>query len=126
MISRGVRTLALTNRSSLAFQTPGARVMDPDRDSATSLSPSEFDARIQPGVGDIDDDVDEQITNGCHQDRSLDQWKIAPFDCVDGELPDSLPGEDGFSDHRAAQQRAELQANDGNDRNQRVAQPVGD
>src|SRR3546814_7326075 len=60
----------------------------------------------------------------CRKDQydPLHGWKITRLDRRHQQSPDARPGEDRFSQSRATQHGSKLQADDGQDRNQRVAQ----
>lgn len=58
------------------------------------------------------------------EDAILEHRKIARFGGVYDQRSDARPGEHRFHHHRAADDDAHLQADDGNDRNERIAQAV--
>src|SRR5688572_31810740 len=52
------------------------------------------------------------------QDGGLDHREIAAVDPLDQVAADAGPGEDGLDDHRAAQDEAEVEPQDGDDRSE--------
>ena len=54
----------------------------------------------------------------------MQQRVVARLDGLDGEASDAGPGKNGFGDDGAGEQRAELQADDGDDGNERVGKGV--
>ena len=57
-------------------------------------------------------------------DAALQHRIVAPADRLDQPFADARPGEDRLGQDRAGEQHADLQADHGDDRDQRVAQGV--
>src|SRR5439155_17769806 len=81
-----------------------------------------------PGVDEAIRNVHEQI---CHditrrgeKDDALDHWIVLREDRVDGQLSDPLSREDGLDDDAAGDELSELEPDDGDDRDERVAHRV--
>ncbi len=89
-----------------------------------SLSRSLPDPWIRHGIQKVRQKIDRNVRQANRQDAALHQIVIAIADGLDGEASDAGPGEDGFGDDGAGEERAELQAEDGNDGDHGVAQGV--
>src|SRR5215831_17978928 len=66
--------------------------------------------RIEKTVSDIDHQVDQHITEGCHQDCPLDHGKIFFQNPTHSKTPYAWPSKDGFNDDRPTQQPAKLES----------------
>ena len=84
----------------------------------------EADPRIEQPVGQIGEQVHQHVGDGDEQDAALHQRVVAEADRLDQQPADAGPREDRLGDDRAGQHRAELQADDRDDRNQAVAERV--
>src|SRR4029453_17854374 len=93
----------------------GARLPRPGRRSARS------DPGIDPAIEHVDHEVAHDEAHGDQQHDALHERVVAGKYRVDHEASDTGQGEDVFGDDRAADQRAELQAEDGHDGDQRVS-----
>src|SRR5262247_1162418 len=82
------------------------------------------DPWIDAAVKQIDAEIDQDHDRGDQHDTALQRRIVAPANCLDQPLADSGPGEDRFSQYGTGQQRADLQAYDGYDRDHGVAQRV--
>src|SRR6266404_4230933 len=82
------------------------------------------DARIDRDIGEIDQHVDDEEEDHDQQDTALDRGNVALEHRVDQERADAGPGEELFDNHRLPHQRTELQADRGDDEDERVAHDV--
>src|SRR5712692_8918225 len=85
---------------------------------------SEPDARVDERIDGVDRQIDCHKSDGVHQHDARDQRIIARGDAGDQEVADAGPREHGLHDDRASEQGAQLEADDGHDRDQGVAQDV--
>jgi hypothetical protein len=81
-------------------------------------------ARVGDGVGDVGEEVDGDVGEADGEDTALDQGIVAVGDGGQGEAADAGPAEDGFGNDGSCEKAAELQANDGEDRDESVAEGV--
>src|SRR5882757_1320755 len=81
-------------------------------------------ARVGYSVGDIGEEIHSHISESYGQDATLHQGIVAIGDGGQGEAADARPTEDCFSYDGTRKQAAKLQADDCEDRDQRVAQGV--
>src|SRR5919198_1373550 len=91
-------------------------------DMATRLP--ELHARIDDGVAEVDQRVEDDVAAGDEQDRGLEDRVVAGEDRADGVLADAGDGEDLLDDQRAAEQLAGLGPDQGQDRDERILQRV--
>src|SRR5690606_58792 len=82
------------------------------------------DSRVQPGVQQVDDQVDHEKHRGDVEHRSLEDGEVPVPHCQVGEPPDAGPGEDDLHHHHAAEEEAELEADDGDDGDPGVGEDV--
>ena len=80
--------------------------------------------RIEIDVEHVDQQVDGEERDREDHDRALRRREIAGDDGADREPADAGPGEHGLRHHGAAEQERRLQADQGDDRDQRIAQRV--
>src|SRR6185436_9714828 len=80
-------------------QLPGARV-----DTGPLSSGPEPDARIEPRVAEIHQEVAQHEDHRHHEDRRLDQGEVPVVDGEDHEPADARPGEDHLADERPAEE----------------------
>src|SRR5262245_58862028 len=80
------------------------------------------DPRIQEHVQNIGEEVGQQHGQGQDEYHALQHGEIPEEDRVSGQAAEAGEREDGFHDDRAAEQPPRLQADDGDDGNQRVLQ----
>src|SRR4051794_30933670 len=85
---------------------------------------SVVDAWIQPGVDEIDDQVDQDHHCSDNQNVALELGVIALKDRIERQAPKAGHREDRLDDDRAAQEIAELDAQDGYYRDQGVLERV--
>src|SRR5438105_809206 len=77
--------------------------------------------RIDHAVEHVDDEIDADDDRRDQQNAALDNRIIARLDAVDQPIADARPGENRFGEDRARQQQTDLEADDGDDRDQRIA-----
>src|SRR3990172_9469029 len=85
---------------------------------------TQTNAGIKVSVRQIDNQVDNDEADGDDQRKRLHDGVIARGDGIEQAFADAGQAKHGLGQYRAAQQRAELQADDGNHRQQRVAHGV--
>ena len=88
-------------------------------DPTSSLQP---DAGIDHAIQHVHDEVDHHEDHRHQKDDALHHRKVAGGDALDDQTSHARPGEDLLGDDRAAQQRGELHAQDGDDGAHRVFQ----
>src|SRR5437773_8809081 len=110
--ARAARRSASQRRS----RTAGSR--------ATSARSAKPDSGIDPAIQQVDEEVADDEADRDQQNYALHERIVARKDRVDHEAPDAGQREDVFRDHRAADQRAELEAHDGDDGDERILQHV--
>src|SRR5688500_7728743 len=79
---------------------------------------------VDDGVYDVDDQVHCHDDERYDQQAALDDDVVALGDRVDHPLADPGPGKDRFGQDGARHQRADLQADGGDDGDQRIAKSV--
>src|SRR5439155_9119824 len=84
------------------------------------------DARIEEAIDEVDDEVDHDEQHGGDEHRALHDGIVAVVDRLDREPADAGPGKHGLGHDGAAEQGAELQAGDRDDRHRGVLQRVLD
>src|SRR6266545_1963595 len=82
------------------------------------------DAWVDRAVQQIDGEVDQRDDHGREQHDALHERIVALVDRLDEQPADAWPGEDGLGDDRAAEQRADLEANHRHHRDQSIGQRV--
>src|SRR2546423_10625011 len=82
------------------------------------------DARIEPAIEQIHEQVHEDEDGGDQQHQALNEVEIAARGGVDEELADAVDVEHLLGHDEAADQERELEADDGDDRQHGVAQRV--
>src|SRR5262245_35999932 len=110
---------AATAASATSPTTASARAVT----SALRLEP---DARVQPHVGQVHQEVDDHERRGHQQDHRLDDRVVAVLDRREGEAADARPREDLLDHEGAAHQGAELEREHGDHRQEGVLQRVPD
>ena len=90
----------------------GHRVMEP-----ASLA----DPRVEEPVGQVDDEVHEHVQHGNDQGEALDDHVVAAGDRLVDRPADAGQVEDRLGEDGPGQEPAQLQADDGHDRQERVA-----
>src|SRR5262249_56689188 len=81
-------------------------------------------AGIEDAIEEVDDEVDDDEHDGGEEDRALHHRIVAVVDGLHGKAADARPGKDRLRHHRPAQESAELERGDGEDRDGRVAEGV--
>ena len=76
------------------------------------------------GIGDVDQDVDGDHRSDQQHHHAFDDDQVALGDRLEHQPPEAGQVEDVLDDDRAGQQEGELQAEDGQHRDHRVAQRV--
>src|SRR6185503_11030657 len=95
--------------------------------SATGVTSSGMpDARVHHAIEEVDDEVDGDDDGRDEQDAALHDGVVARLHAVDQPVADARPGEDRLGQDRAGQKQADLQADDRDDWDERVAQRVHD
>src|SRR5262245_17479006 len=82
------------------------------------------DARIEPGVHEVDREVEAHQRCRYQHDVRLHHGVVAEEDRLHRQASHSGQSEDRLDDHGAGQQRSELAAHDGDDGDQRVLERV--
>src|SRR2546422_2615033 len=85
---------------------------------------SQPNPRVEVGVEDVNDQIDEHEGGREEEDRRLHHRIVAVVDGLDRQSADARPGEDRLGDDRAAEQRAQLDPDDGHDRDGGVFEGV--
>src|SRR3954466_4164356 len=114
---------------STAFTTPSG-VSNCTRRSLTSSSGVEaagsgiFHPRVEERVRDVDDQVEQDDEEGGEQDRALDLRQVEPLDRVIAVAADAGDVEHRLGEDRAAEQDAEVEAQDRDDGSDGAAHAV--
>src|SRR5262245_43925384 len=82
------------------------------------------DPRIEHGTHDVDHEVDQYVGSAGQEDEALHDGDVTVQDHVDRQPSQALAGEHVLDDDTPAEQRAELEADDGDDRDDRVPERV--
>src|SRR6476469_4177625 len=85
---------------------------------------SEADAGVAAALNKKDQGVEEDDEEGAEHDDRHHRRQVEVFQRFVGVLDDAVEAEDAFDQDRAADQGAEVEAEDGDDRDQRVAHHV--
>src|SRR5215213_6785977 len=86
---------------------------------------SQTDPRIEEGVDDVGEQIDEDHQDGEDERCRLHKWVVASGDGVDQKLAGPWQTEDVLDDDCAAQEIADREPEQCQRRNQRIAQNVG-
>src|SRR6059036_3834486 len=81
-------------------------------------------ARVEDAVQHIHEQVGEDHDDRDEHDEVLDDGIVAPEDRLDQEPRDAGQVEDGLRDHESADEKRELDADDGDDREQGILERV--
>src|SRR5690554_2728954 len=92
-------------------RTAGER-RKPVRTSGTARASAIADPRVEQGIGEVHQQVHDDEDHGDEQHGALHQRGVLRADGVHYQPPDAGPGEDRLRENGAAQQAAELQADD--------------
>src|SRR5712692_2358120 len=115
-----------------ASATPTARTMTTKAVTASRLRAATRptllipNPRIEPRVEQVDGEVDEHERERDDEHAALHQRNVAREDALDHERADAGPREHRFREDGAAEEIAGLDADDGDDRHERVLQRVSD
>src|SRR5215475_7852494 len=114
------RLFTTLRRASL--QKPG------DRRRATGTSSAVADAGVEVSIGDVGEEIDQHEGGGDDEQRALHHGIVAREDALDDQPSHSGQREDRLGEHGAAQVVAELEAEDGENRDHGVAEgmPIDD
>src|SRR3954453_20472470 len=82
------------------------------------------DPWIEEGIHDVHEQVHHDDGKRADQHRSLHDRQVALLDRIKGQTADTGDVEDGLGEDRAAEEDAEIEAEDGHDRRDRGAQAV--
>src|SRR2546422_635360 len=85
---------------------------------------SQSNSRVEVGVDHVDEEVDEDKRRREEEHRRLHHRIVAVVDRLDRQAADTRPGEDRLGDDGAPEQRAELDPDDGHDRDRGVLEGV--
>ena len=80
------------------------------------------DPRVDEGVGDVDDQVDEDEDDRDEQNSALQDGVVPAPDRIDEPGAHPGKGEDRLGEHCSRQEQAGLEPDDGDDRQHRVPQ----
>src|SRR3972149_9603713 len=89
-----------------------------------SLAPPVTDARIQHRIEQIDHQVGDDVERGEHHHHALNEGEVVAGYALNEELSQTVEVEYLLGDDEAAEQERELETDDGDRRQQRVAQRV--
>src|SRR5215217_4384999 len=89
-------------------------------------APLVADARVEECVQDVHEQVHHDDGERRDQHGPLHDRQVALLDRVEGQAPDPRDVEDGLREDGAAEQDAEIEAEDGDDRGDRRAQPMAE
>src|SRR5690606_31142968 len=76
------------------------------------------DARVDDRVGDVDQQVDDDVDECGHHDQHLQHGVVAPLEADGQRLSDALEGEDLLGQDGTRQEGADLEPDDGDDRDE--------
>src|SRR5436190_14261179 len=86
------------------------------RSVTSSRAKSVPHARVEEGVDDVHDQVQQDDEERAHEHRALDGVEVALLDGVVGQAADAGDVEDRLGEDRPAEEDAEIQPEDGDDR----------
>src|SRR5687768_15427349 len=106
-----------------------------NRRSATTTSPKfarrficlqllHPDSWIEPAIEHVGERVHHHVRDRDHEEAALRERVVSLVDRLDEEAAESGPVEDDLRDDRAGEKHAELEAEDGDDRNETVLEDV--
>ena len=113
---RNRRNAARVSDSCLTATTWGAATI--------AASPAKTDPRVSPCVEEVDEDVGHQDGRPDDQDDAHHECRVTVASGANRKLAHPGPGEDLLGDHRARDELGQQQADDGDDRDERVAERV--
>src|SRR6266498_1566996 len=98
--------------------------MTADTIGARAMSGGGTDPGVEEAIRHVHEQIREHVGDGGEQDDPLHQRIVLRQDRVDRELTHALPREDGLDDDTSGKEATELQADDGDHRDERVSQRV--
>jgi hypothetical protein len=111
-------------RRHASFQRPLGASSSTSRAITSAVDISCSDPRVDDRVGDVDQQVDEDEHHGHEQHAALQHGVVALLDGLRQPVAEPLDVEDGLGQDRARQQEPGLEADDGDHRQERVAEDV--
>src|SRR5207247_6773587 len=102
----------------------GAR--PPSAETAIGRPSRHSDPWIEIRIQNVDDEIGKDKNCGQQQYAGLDQRQVLGLDCLDGQTSHTRPRENSLGNHGAPKQGSELESDDGDERNQSVAQRMFD
>src|SRR5262245_55676241 len=115
-LRRAVRAGAVDSVAELVATADG----DVDTSAMVTLLPVP-DSRIDEAVREIDDEVDQDEDGGVHNDAAHHDRIVADLYGPEDEQPQARDREDGLQDHGSAEDRADLQPENREHRQDRAA-----
>src|SRR5882724_718941 len=104
--------------------TTRAPRMRPENQGSCRLRGVMANPRVEIAVEQVHEQIAGEIEGAQHQHARLHDGVVARGDGLEDQPAQPRPREDGLRDHRAAQELHEEQDGEGDDREQRVPQPV--
>src|SRR4051794_31582906 len=89
-----------------------------------SIRLGESNSGVDPRVQEVDDQVERDDADGRKDDDPLSRRQVEPFDRLDCSPPQPRESENGFREDRPAERNADVHAEHGDDRQERVPQHV--
>src|SRR5258708_4104012 len=114
----GFTSLGSRRRSATTADTSGARGATSGRRIALP------DAGVQEAIAHIDEQIRDDVRDRGEQDDALYDGVVLRIDRIDRQLADALAGEDGLDDDASGEQASGLEADDRDDRDERVPHRV--
>src|SRR5262247_3852714 len=106
---------------------PPVKALACNRGASRPTRPGVFsvaDSRVNDCIKSVDNQVDDNESRRVGNDDSRDERIIAGIQGRDQKAANARPRKDGFNNDRTAQQRSQLQPDNGNDRYQCIAGDV--
>src|SRR3990172_10717800 len=114
----------MPTRTKIATMAPPVKAFTWSRGSSRASRPaflSVADSRVNDCIKTVNDQIDGDERHGVGHHDARDQRIVARVERGDEQAAASPPGENRLDDDRAAEQRAELESDHGDNGNQRVA-----
>src|SRR5499426_881383 len=121
-----VRTKRATTPAAVSFGARVAEAVPWATSMLVAMASAVADTRVEPRVGQVDQQVDDDEPEGDEEDQRLHHWIVAVGDRVDHEPADAVQGEHGLGDHGPADKERELCPDERDDREHRVLERVPD
>src|SRR6185503_11485781 len=122
-VRSGAHTLARTTASRIA---PPTTTSGFQRTNWITRRSAIADARVDHRVERVDQQVDGHEDGGGDDQNGLYHGEVPEVDRVHDQLPHARPREDRLRDHRAAEERADLEPDHGQHRNGRVPERMAE